>query len=202
VLRAHPDVRRYAQLLLLAGQRAAASPWASRAVVTTVAPLQPQASHLAERIATMTQSRTSRSLARTALLAVGSALAAAVALALPTRRAAVQERAVVRLTSVGLDGVALSSDGEMTGTVLVFATGAARVGIGTATPTRLTDTLRLKMLPAVTADVTDGEVHIVLVGPGRMSMGGDVTGGPATHVTGAGRHLTILQGGAGIRALP
>jgi hypothetical protein len=115
---------------------------------------------------------------------------------------AVQERAIVRLTSVGLDGVEASPGGEMTATVLVFATGAARVGIGTGTPVRLTDTLRLRMLPAVTADVTDGEVHIQLVGPGRMKMGGEVTGGPATHVTGEGRHLTILQGGAGIRALP
>ncbi len=115
----------------------------------------------------------------------------------PADRAAAAGRAVVRLTSVGLAGVPRTGDGA-TVRVLVYASGRARVGVGTAAPEPLTDTLRLDRLPAITADVTDGDVHLVLATPGRMSVGGDVTGGAATHVTATGRHLVLRRGGVGI----
>jgi hypothetical protein len=104
---------------------------------------------------------------------------------------------VVRLTSLGLAGVPRTGDGA-TVRVLVYASGRARVGVGTAAPEPLADTLRLDRLPAITADVTDGDVHLVLATPGRMSVGGDVSGGAATHVTATGRHIVLLRGGVGI----
>jgi len=84
-------------------------------------------------------------------------------------------------------------------TVLVFAGGPARVGVGTAAPSPLTDTLRLASLPAMTMDVTDGDVHLRLVGPGRMSVGADVTGGLATHFSATAQEIIVLKGGTGVR---
>jgi beta-lactamase regulating signal transducer with metallopeptidase domain len=82
VLRANPDVRRYAELLLLTGQRGSTVPWSKRPTFAVVAPLRPHVAHLTKRIRVMTQ-HASRSTARSLLL-VGAAVASAtVALALP-----------------------------------------------------------------------------------------------------------------------
>ena len=102
-------------------------------------------------------------------------------------------RAVVHLTSVGLEGVSLPL------TILVHTTGGAMVGIAGAEPQLLSDTLRLQSLPAMTLDVTDGEVQVWIVEKGRLHMEGDVTGGTALHISASGRRLVILRGGIGIR---
>lgn len=102
-------------------------------------------------------------------------------------------RAIVKLTSLGLDGVGFPL------TVLVFADGPARVGIGTAAPGALTDTLHLSSLPAMTMDVTEADVHLRLVGVGRMSVSGDVTGGRASHFSATAQEIIVLKGGVGVR---
>jgi hypothetical protein len=99
---------------------------------------------------------------------------------------------IVRLTSLGLEGP--SADSVQ---VLVWATGPARVGVGNADPTPLADTLRLSSLPSLTADVTQADVHIRLLSPGRMRLGGEVSGGRAIRFTATGRHVVILKGGVG-----
>lgn len=104
-----------------------------------------------------------------------------------------QQRAViVRLNNAGLDGV--TSDSVR---VIVYAAGPARVGVGTADPTPLTDTLRLSSLPAITADVSDADVHIRLLTPGRMRLAAEVSGGRAIRFTATGRHIVVLKGGTG-----
>jgi bla regulator protein BlaR1 len=206
VLRTCPDVRLYGQLLLLTGQRAGHTPWMTKPIFTVAAPLRPRASHLARRIQVMTQERGTHSLGWTAFLVCGAVVTASAAFAFPVPRhtptsasvAAIPEvpkddRAIVHLTEVGLIDVPNGFE------ILVFSKGVARVGIGVDAPMLLVDTLHLKTLPAITADVTDADVHIVLVGPGRISVGGNVTGGPATHVTANGKHITLLKGGIGIR---
>ena len=99
---------------------------------------------------------------------------------------------IVRLTSLGQDQVTGDSV-----RVLVWATGPARVGVGNADPTPLADTLRLSSLSSLTADVTQGDVHIRLMSPGRMRLGGEVSGGRAIRFTAVGRHVVILKGGVG-----
>jgi hypothetical protein len=104
-----------------------------------------------------------------------------------------QHRAViVRLTSAGIDGV--TSDSVR---VIVYASGPARVGVGGAEPTPLTDTLRLSSLPAITADVSEGDVHVRLLTPGRMRLSAEVSGGRAIRFTATGRHVVVLKGGTG-----
>ena len=107
-----------------------------------------------------------------------------------------QERAIVRLTSVG------TFDTGPSPSILVYTSGGGRVGIGLDRPSAISDTLRLTRLPAMTADVTDGDVHIELRGPGRIEVGGEVTGGPARSVSATARHIVVLKGGVGIRGLP
>ena len=99
---------------------------------------------------------------------------------------------IVRLTSLGLE--APSADSVQ---VVVWATGPARVGVGNADPTPLADTLRLSSLSSLTADVTQADVHIRLLSPGRMRLGGEVSGGRAIRFTATGRHVVILKGGVG-----
>ena len=105
---------------------------------------------------------------------------------------AVRRTTIVRLNALGLEK--LPSDSVQ---VLVWATGSAKVGVGDAAPTSRADTLRLSSLPAITADVSDGDVHIRLVTPGRMRLGAEVSGGRAIRFTATGRHIVVLKGGVG-----
>jgi hypothetical protein len=205
VLRAHPDVRRYGQLLLLTAQRAP-NARANLAVLTVVAPLRPHVSHLSRRISAMTQPRHSRLPLRAIPLLLGALAISAVVSALPVpHRADAQgtavlapaspARAIVHLTDVGLINTTSPS-------ILVYTTGGGQVGIGADPPAALTDTLRLHNLPAMVADVTDGDIHIELRGPGSIRVGGDVTGGPALKISATGRHLVLRKGGSGISGMP
>lgn len=81
--------------------------------------------------------------------------------------------------------------------VIVYSSGSARVGVGSADPAPLADTLRLSSLNSITADVTDADVHIQLLSPGRMRLSADVSGGRALRFTAVGRHVVVLKGGVG-----
>lgn len=176
---------------------------------TAVEQLQPRASHLARRIQVMTHVRTARSLVWIASLVCGTAVTASVALALPTlgqspdsiavirtSKTPQDERALVHLTEVGLIDVPEHFE------IVIFSTGQFRVGIGIDAPMERADTVRMDHLPAMTADVTDGDVHIQLIGPGRISVGGKVTGGAALRLSATGKHIILMKGGVGIREAP
>lgn len=208
VLARTPDVRSYGELLLEVGDRTLAG-------AVPLAALSEPHSLLERRISTMTATPPSRPLLRGLVSLTAGALLAIGACSIPRPTPAAitdqtvvtpvieltsppgsqsgrSDRVIVRITSVGLRNV-----GE-TPTILVFASDSARVGIGTGSPRILTDTLRLSSLPAMTLDVTDGEVHVMLVGPGQLEIGGTVTGGPATRLSAMGRHIVVRKGGTGI----
>jgi hypothetical protein len=67
----------------------------------------------------------------------------------------------------------------------------------------LRDTIRLDHLPAFTADVTNGAVHVELrkVG-GSMELGGSATGSPMATFTVRGRHVVLDKGATGVRVVP
>ena len=104
---------------------------------------------------------------------------------------------VKRTTIVRLSALALEKQPSDSVQVLVWASGGAKVGVGSADPTPLADTLRLSSLPAITADVSEGDVHIRLLTPGRMRLGAEVSGGRAIRFTATGRHIVVLKGGVG-----
>ena len=99
---------------------------------------------------------------------------------------------IVRLTELNI-----REPKDSTVRIIVYATGPARVAIGSAELTPLTDTLRLRSLPPITADVSQSDVHIRLLSSGRLKVGGPVTGGRAIHLTASGRHIVLLKGGLG-----
>ena len=99
---------------------------------------------------------------------------------------------IVRINNAGVDQAASDSM-----RVIVYSAGPARVGVGDAEPTVLTDTLRLSSLPAITADVSEADVHIRLLSPGRLRLGAEVSGGRALRFTATGRHVVVLKGGVG-----
>lgn len=102
---------------------------------------------------------------------------------------------LVRLTNLGVEA---TSDSVQ---VIVYSTGPARVGIGQLEMKPLTDTLRLSMLPAITLDVTKADVHVRLLSPGRLRLGGEVTNGRAIRFTATGRHVLVLKGGVGVETI-
>ena len=209
VLEASPDVRAYADLLLEIGERTLGG-------ATPMTALAEPNSILAKRIDLMTRHPVSRPLLRSLFsVFVGAVLVlAACQLPRPTLEAHAYRtvrdrrtndaattsafpapqhaRVIVRVSSVGLE------ETEPSSLIVVYTAGHALVGLGIHPPSELRDTLRLRHLGAMTLDVTDGDVHLELVGPGRLSIGGDVSGGPAAHVSATGRHVVVLKGGVGI----
>jgi hypothetical protein len=101
-------------------------------------------------------------------------------------------RAIVRIHNVG--SAPSTTDSVQ---VVVYTSGGARVGVGNADPMPVADTLRLSSLGSITTDVTEGDVHIRLLSPGRMRLSADVSGGRALRFTATGRHIVVLKGGVG-----
>ena len=213
LLRGGSDTKRYAQLLLLMSQRIVRPSSALQPLITATAPLQPELSHLATRIQIMTENRSHNALGSIALLAIGVVATGSVAFAIPVPRppaaptvagtAQGDGRVIVRVASVGIRDVELDSRGQIKGEILIFTRGPAKVGIGTGPLLGLKDTLHLKTMPAFTADVTDGEVHIKLMGSekGKFSLRATVAGGPAKAFSGEDSYLVLMKGGAGIKTM-
>ncbi|MHB1095928.1 MAG: M56 family metallopeptidase [Gemmatimonadaceae bacterium] len=213
LLRDERDTKRYAQLLLLMSQRIAGPRSALQPFITVTAPLQPELTHLATRIRIMTEVKGRHALRSVVLLTVGVVASGSLAFAIPVPRPTVAShdaspaqaagRAIVRVTSVGMHEVEWASDGTLKGEVLIFTTGGATVGIGSGELKEIRDTLHLKSLPGFTADVTDGEVHIKLVGSenGTIELTATVTGGPAKSFSGRDSYLVLMKGGVGIKTM-
>jgi hypothetical protein len=108
------------------------------------------------------------------------------------RRVAPSAETIVRLTSLGLERT--TSDSVR---VIVYSAGPARIGVDQLDLKPLADTLRLSALPMLAIDVSQADVHVRLLSPGRMRVAGDVLGGRAIRFTATGRHIVVLKGGLG-----
>jgi hypothetical protein len=108
------------------------------------------------------------------------------------RGVASRAETIVRLTSLGLERS--PSDSVR---VIVYSAGPARVGVDQLDLKPLADTLRLSALPMLALDVSQADVHVRLLSPGRMRVAGDVLGGRAIRFTATGRHIVVLKGGLG-----
>jgi hypothetical protein len=142
----------------------------------------------------MTQLFSASRALRAGLLASAFATVAGAWMTTPpvSAQAAPRVDAIVRLTELNI-----RDPKDSTIRVIVYATGPARVAVGDAELAPLTDTLRLRSLPSITADVSQSDVHIRLLSSGRLKVGGPVTGGRAIHLTATGRHIVLLKGGMG-----
>jgi hypothetical protein len=135
----------------------------------------------------------SRALRAGLLAAAFATLSGAWVAATPLRaQASARLESIVRLTELNI-----REPKDSTISIIVYASGPARVAIGSGELAPLTDTLRLSSLPAITADVSQSDVHIRLLSSGRLKVGGPVSGGRAIHLTASGRHIVLLKGGMG-----
>ena len=107
----------------------------------------------------------------------------------------------VYATKVGTKNVAVDSRGQIAGEILIYGAGPVKVGLGTAEPQVVADTIRLKSFPAFIADVTNGDVHVELRGEGELEFAATVTGGSASRVSATGQHFVLLKGGTGIKTV-
>ncbi len=107
----------------------------------------------------------------------------------------------VYATKVGTKNVAVDGRGQIAGEILIYGAGPVKVGLGTAEPQVVGDTIRLKIFPAFIADVTNGDVHVELRGEGELEIAATVTGGPAVRLSATGHHLVLIKGGSGIRTV-
>lgn len=128
------------------------------------------------------------------LIAVAFATVSGAWMATPTLAAQATARleSIVRLTELDIRD---PKDAKVS--VIVYASGPARVAVGNGELAPLTDTLRLSTLEPITADVSESDVHIRLLSSGRLKVGGPVQGGRAIHLTATGRHIVLLKGGTG-----
>jgi bla regulator protein blaR1 len=222
VLRAHPSPRVYAQLLLFVSQRRAtlSASWPLLSPLTLA--FNPQVHHLTSRIDAMTQ-RASKHPLRLACIGVALVGTAATAMTIPTpsidttvtvseartpavvaplarEAAATAPPVIVSITYTGLTFAATPSADSLQ--IVLYGNGPVRVGLGTQPRALLADTLVLTALPAFTADVSEGELHIELRRGARLlEVRGDIEGGPAVSVSATGRHLVLSAGGTGIRTV-
>jgi hypothetical protein len=211
VLRREATPKQYGQLLLLVSHHRSAAPRGQRALMSLAAPLSPQASQLKQRIDAMTTRPTKHKLTTIVAVTAG-AVGAAVLIAavpapsrtlppVPTSAIAQSADVTVKVTKAGTRNVAVDSRGQFAGELLIYGAGPVKVGLGTAEPQLVGDTIRLKTFPAFTADVTNGDVHVELRGEGELELAGTVSGGPAVNVSATGHHLVLSKGGTGIRTV-
>jgi hypothetical protein len=107
---------------------------------------------------------------------------------------------LLSVTHVGLTFAALPTTPDGGVEIVMYANGPVQIGIGVSALTPLRDTLRLRTLPAFTADVSQGDLHVELRrGATSMELRGTVRGGPATAVGATGRHFAFDKGGTGVR---
>jgi beta-lactamase regulating signal transducer with metallopeptidase domain len=221
VLRAANSPRLYATLLLfMSQQRVAPRRWhfGDALALPLLLAFNPHAQHLKRRINAMTM-RPSRRPVRFLLIASASLttakLAAAIptptiltsALSVPTGQAApvrVSRRAdsvLVKVTRLGIELAQAPATGSPPLEIVMYGDGPVRVGLGTAALTPLRDTIRLDHLPAFTADVSYGDVHVEMRRvAGKLTLGGDVTGGVISGFSLRGRHVVLSSRAMGIGA--
>jgi hypothetical protein len=122
---------------------------------------------------------------------------------------ALEARAIVSLKPImtretGAFGTSeVLAPGERNRSVRVYATGDAAISIGGEVPRSRRDTLRVRLPGTVSLELSrPGDVHFVSVDGRSFDLAGMLTGKTAAQELGArGKHLMIVSGGSGIRAI-
>lgn len=218
VLRRGATPRSYAQLLLFITQRRGNMRLHESFAGPLLLAFNPQRHHLERRISAMT-ARSRKHPVRLMLVGAAIAATATLAAAIPAPRVVENEvrtnpsssaetrvgalPAILRVHKLGLSLAETAGNTARAMQIVIYGTGTVRLGIGTAVLTDLRDTVRLDHLPAFSADVTNGEVHVEIRRVvGTLELGGDATGAAMKSFSVKGRHVVLERGGAGVRAVP
>jgi beta-lactamase regulating signal transducer with metallopeptidase domain len=121
---------------------------------------------------------------------------------LPESRAIILVKPIMTMET-GLSGTTSQlAPAERNRTVLVYTTGDAAMSIGGEAPRPRRDTLHLTLPGAVSLELSrPGDVHFVSVDGRPFDLAGMLIGGGAQELSGHGRHMMILSGGAGIQVV-
>ncbi len=218
VLRRGGTPRSYAQLLLFITQRRGSTRFQESLAGPLLLAFNPQRHHLERRISAMT-ARSRKHPVRLMLVGTAIAATATFAAAIPAPRAMERDvranplssaeptvgapPAILRVHKLGLSVPEISVSGARPMEIVIYGSGTVRLGIGTAALTDLRDTVRLAHLPAFSADVTNGELHVEIRRvAGTLELGGDATGAAMQSFSVKGRHIVLERGGTGVRAVP
>lgn len=216
VLRAHPNTRAYAQLLLFVSQHRAPRLRGWPLVSSLTLAINPQVTHLKQRINAMTMRRSKNPL-RVLTIVAGMIGTGTMAIVIPapvlmtprapresSALAAVESTApaIVAVTYAGVPFSSTTGRAENAPEILLYGSGSVSLGFGNQSRSALRDTLRLTALPAFTADVTHGDLHVMIRrGAPSISLRGYLQSAPTEEFGATGQHLMLPKGGAGMRIL-
>jgi hypothetical protein len=206
VLAMAPDVHAYGTLLLKVGARSSSTPLFAAALGETASQLHRRLRAMSTRGIGISRSLIAISVGATVLLLAAAARAPRPeAVFAVTSHNAVAHPALMKETSSPkadtLRRIGYVSIRPIKGfsPVMVFTSGAARIGKGRDSKSLTSDTLYLNPPGMITADVTDGDVHVVSLTGGKVTVIVNFTNSPATHATMQFKHVVIIRGGVGVR---
>lgn len=197
----------YASLLVDVGARVSSR-------LFFAAALSESASQLQRRIRAMSSIRQPLARTRTVVSAAAAFLVLGAAFRAPrpeaplltaTQRAeavdgriAADNRDVVLAAKRNIATVSIESQSRVPVTLLVFTTKSARIGVGSLSVRITSDTLQLRTPTSLTADLTDGEVHLVSVDGSPLDVTVVFRDSPATNAQAHSPHVILNQGGTGV----
>jgi beta-lactamase regulating signal transducer with metallopeptidase domain len=230
VLRRHPDIRQYGQLLLFVSQHGRRERWTHALSLITVASLRLGGPHLSHRIIAMTRTRTKRSAIAAGLLLVAAVVTGSLAFTfpvphrptspgahgadkpatrMPTRvvgaadsvRGMIALKPNYALVKRTENGSATEiMESERNRVILIYTVGPAAFGIDNSSATLHGDTLRVTMPAVVSVNLTAGEVHFVSLDRRPFDATAILSGGNALELSAEGRHIALRKGGEGIHS--
>jgi len=197
----------YASLLVDVGERVSSRPLFAAA-------LSESASQLQRRIRAMSSVRQPLARTRAVASAVAAFLILGAAFRAPRPAAPVLDRShnaeAENRRSAGGDGivvppakqniatVSVESQSRVPVTLLVYTTKSARITVGQLSARITSDTLQLRTPTSFTADLTEGEVHLVSVDGSVLDVTAVFRDSPATNATAHYAHVILNQGGTGV----
>jgi beta-lactamase regulating signal transducer with metallopeptidase domain len=207
VLERAANAHAYASLLVDVGARVSFRPFFAAA-------LSESASQLQRRIRAMSSAGQPLARTRTVASAVATFLVLGAAFRAPRpeahlfsasqhteandARLADNNRDVMLAAKRNFAMVSIESRSRVPVTLLVFTTKSARIVVGSLSVRITSDTLRLRTPTSLTADLTDGEIHLVSVDGSILDVTVVFRDSPATNATAQMPHVILIQGGTGV----
>jgi TonB family protein len=195
VLEGASPAHAYATLLVDVGARASARPFFAAA-------LSESASQLQRRIRTMSSVRQPLARTRTVVLAASACLILGAAFRAPRPTEPVFSKSnnveTANRARQNIAVVSVKSQSKIPVTLLVYTTKSARIAVGQLSARLTSDTLQLRTPTTFTADLTEGEVHLVSVDGSALDVTAVFRDSPATNATAHFAHVILNQGGTGV----
>jgi len=135
---------------------------------------------------------------RAVALAIAAFLVLGAAIRTPRPAAPILGRSNEVSAKQNIAAVSVESQSKATVTILVYTTKSARITVGKISARITSDTLQLRTPTSFTADLSNGEVHLVAVDGSALDVTAVFTDSPASRATAHFGHVILKQGGTGV----